>query len=561
MVQPVGDQEHHLIPGIRLQLDKDRILGAAVQCREGVIQHQHRAGMGQRPGQCQTLCLPAGKAGAAAADDRLRTLFHGQHFLLQGSGCKPRHGILFAAAEDIILHGVGTQFRVMAKIPNRGGDLARGQGGKLSAAKADRALIGRFAEEYAAKGGFSAGDRAGDADDIAGVGRQAQAGKDRLFAIGEGEFFQRHILCRRDLQGIQLLGRFHQGSDALPGDFCLLHRVEELGHLGGFDHQLGETGKEGGEGGNIPAAPAGAQHILCAEPQDEEGPCLGCRQIKRRQSGLPHVVPHGSLFVKAQGLLVFFHPGLLAAVDAVGHGIPGTVQRGTAQDTGGLFIGRTGTLHRLFHPCRADIGHGSKKQAQDRQPPVVHQQHNRIARQRHTGVEHLRGELAHSLHAVVHIGDGLGHQLTGPLFFQRCPALPHQIGVQDALHPAVDVVGEAAHIKAFDEARRLHQQCDCNVVQHQQRHLGSSLTAAQDIRQALGQPALEPRRGQQTDVIDKARKGHKEQREPLHPEIGEDPVRAERFIFFHGAFYLLRVFHSVYHGTKSIWTALFRKKP
>ena len=52
--------------------------------------------------------LPAGKAGAAAADDSLRALFHGQHFLLQGSGCKPRHDILFAAAEDIILHGVGT---------------------------------------------------------------------------------------------------------------------------------------------------------------------------------------------------------------------------------------------------------------------------------------------------------------------------------------------------------------------------------------------------------------------------------------------------------------------
>ena len=449
----------------------------------------------------------------------------------------------------------------MAKIPDRDGDLARGQGGKLSAAKADRALIGRFAEKYAAEGRFSAGDRAGDADDIAGVSRQAQAGEDRLFPIGEGKFFQRHILCRRDLQGIQLLGRFHQGSDAFPGDLCLLHRVEELGHLGGFDHQLGETGEEGGEGGDIPVVPASTQHILCAEPQDEEGPYLGCRQIKRRQRGLPHVAPHGSLFVKAQGLLVFFHPDLLAAVDAVGHGIPGTVQRSTAQGTGGLFIGRTGALHRLFHPCRADIGHGSKKQAQDRQPPVVHQQHDRIARQRHTGVEHLRGELAHSLHAVVHIGDGLGHQLTGPLFFQRCPALPHQIGVQDAFHPAVDVVGEAAHIKAFDEARRLHQQRDCNVGQHQQRHLGSSLTAAQDIRQALGQPTLEPRRGQQTDVIDKARKGHKEQREPLRPEIGENPVRAERFIFFHGAFYLLQVFHSVYHGTKSIWTALFRKKP
>jgi len=52
---------------------------------------------------------------------------------------------------------------------------------------------------------------------------------------------------------------------------------------------------------------------------------------------------------------------------------------------------------------------------------------------------------------------------TPALFFQRGPALPHQIGVQDAFHPAVDVVGEAAHIKTFDEARRLHQQCDCNV--------------------------------------------------------------------------------------------------
>ncbi len=42
------------------------------------------------------------------------------------------------------------------------------------------------------------------------------------------------------------------------------------------------------------------------------------------------------------------------------------------------------------------------------------------------------GELAHPLYAVVHIRDGLGHQFTGAFFFQRRPALPHQIGIQNA---------------------------------------------------------------------------------------------------------------------------------
>ena len=43
------------------------------------------------------------------------------------------------------------------------------------------------------RGGLTGPGGAGDADDITGVSRQAQAGKDRLFPIGEGEFFQRHI--------------------------------------------------------------------------------------------------------------------------------------------------------------------------------------------------------------------------------------------------------------------------------------------------------------------------------------------------------------------------------
>ena len=41
-----------------------------------------------------------------------------------------------------------------------------------------------------------------------------------------------------------------------------------------------------------------------------------------------------------------------------------------------------------------------------------------MTRQRHAGIKDFGGELAHPLDAVVHIGDGLGHQLTGTLFFQ-----------------------------------------------------------------------------------------------------------------------------------------------
>ena len=156
-----------------------------------------------------------------------------------------------------------------------------------------------------------------------------------------------------------------------------------------------------------------------------------------------------------------------------------------------------------------------------------------MTRQRHAGIKDFGGELAHTLDAVVHIGDGLGHQLTGALFFQRNPALAHQIGVEDALHPAVDVVGKAADIKTLDEPRRLHQQGDEDIGQNQQRHLGRWFAAAQDVRQALGQTALEPRGGQQADVIDEARQGHEGQREPLDPEIREHPVRAEGLLIFH----------------------------
>ena len=41
--------------------------------------------------QGQPLGLPAGKAGAAAANDRVGAVFHGKHFVLQGYGLSLIH--------------------------------------------------------------------------------------------------------------------------------------------------------------------------------------------------------------------------------------------------------------------------------------------------------------------------------------------------------------------------------------------------------------------------------------------------------------------------------------
>ena len=177
-----------------------------------------------------------------------------------------------------------------------------------------------------------------------------------------------------------------------------------------------------------------------------------------------------------------------------------------------------------------------------------------ITGQRHAGIEDLGGELPHALHAVVHIGDSLGHQLARALLLQRDAALPHQIGVQDALHPAVDVVGKAADIEPLDEPRRLHQQRHRDIDQHQHRHLGGGLVAAQNVGKALGQPPLKPRRGQQAHVIDHGGR-HKSQRKPLHAEIGADPVGAERLTLPHRPLRLPPFFESAESPRDSpLWT-------
>ena len=216
---------------------------------------------------------------------------------------------------------------------------------------------------------------------------------------------------------------------------------------------------------------------------------------------------------------------VLAAVDAIGDGVLRPVERRRAERRRRLFVCRARALHRLFHLLRADIGDGREDHAQQRQMPVVDKQHDDIARQRHAGVEHLGGEFAYALRAVIHIGDGLGHQLARALLFQRAAALADEVRVEHALHAAVDVVGEPAHIKPLDEPRRLHQQRHEDVPRRQRRHRGGRFVSAENIRQTLRQPALKPRPGQQTDVIRQPGKRNQGQRQPLQTEIRRDAVR------------------------------------
>ena len=125
-------------------------------------------------------------------------------------------------------------------------------------------------EKGLAKGGFSAGHRAGDPDNIPGGRLQADIPEDiRVAVVGKAEIFNGQAPGGGNLRGGQCLRLPHQRLNALPGNLGPLHCVKELGRLGGFHRQLAVAGQEGGKGGNVPDLPPPAQHIPAAIPEDE----------------------------------------------------------------------------------------------------------------------------------------------------------------------------------------------------------------------------------------------------------------------------------------------------
>lgn len=74
---------------------------------------------------CQTLCLTAGKAHAAAADHGVEPLLHRVDFTVKRGELEIVHRVAVNAAEDVGAHGVVPQLGIVAKVTDCRRDLAR----------------------------------------------------------------------------------------------------------------------------------------------------------------------------------------------------------------------------------------------------------------------------------------------------------------------------------------------------------------------------------------------------------------------------------------------------
>ena len=165
--------------------------------------------MGQRPGQRQPLGLTAGKPDAAGAHPGLQPLRHGRHFAVQTHSPEVIHGIARVSQQHIFPDRAAEQLRIVAQIPHEARSLPRGQLRQLPAVQPDAAAVGLLAEERLAQRGFSAGHRAGDADDLPPAGGQIQPGEQRrVTGIAAGEV--------SDLQTLHPAGGNGRHSGDLP---------------------------------------------------------------------------------------------------------------------------------------------------------------------------------------------------------------------------------------------------------------------------------------------------------------------------------------------------------
>ena len=162
---------------------------------------------------------------------------------------------------------------------------------------------------------------------------------------------------------------------------------------------------------------------------------------------------------------------------------------------------RVRPLHDHLHALRNQVGARRENQAQQGDFHIIPQQQADVADEHHAGIENLGRELAHAFRAGVHIGNRLGEHCAAPLAVELAARAVHEVGVQNVLHAAVDVVGEAAHVQALDVADALHRRNRQQVGEREQHHTVCGFRAVQHVLERTDQPPLEKRPGEQTDIV------------------------------------------------------------
>ena len=164
----MGNQNHHRVCRVSSQIFENLPLCIPIQRGKRVVQNQNGLFMAERPCKRQPLCLAAGESYAAISHKSLYAIRHLPDFLIQADQTQVFPGVAFISHQDIMFDGIVKKLRVVPQIPDFPKPGAFVQFRKLFISQADAALVGIFAEKGLAEGGFSAGHRAGDADDLTG---------------------------------------------------------------------------------------------------------------------------------------------------------------------------------------------------------------------------------------------------------------------------------------------------------------------------------------------------------------------------------------------------------
>ena len=200
-----------------------------------------------------------------------------------------------------------------------------------------------------------------------------------------------------------------------------MHGVEKLCRLGGLHGHAGKAGQKCGESRDVPRCPAGARHVLAAQPHDEHHARHGYDVIDGLHGVFPHVGGHRPLFVIVQLFFVGLVPVFLPAIHPVCQRVGQPVHSGVVQRAGAFFVCRRAAVHGFFQSFRYKIRRRGKGRRDERQPPVIVKQHGKIGDKRHAGIEDLGGEFAHTLGAGVHIRHGSCHGRAHALPLQSLP--------------------------------------------------------------------------------------------------------------------------------------------